>query len=443
MSRSSLINFTPATDPSDLWKDGQLQSQPEELEPTLDGAATRAFYEALIGDESSTLEPQRSHPEPASKRKRKKRTMREAAAGTSGGHGQRRSLEAEDKMTQRILRAAQEGDLAKLKRLLDPHEAGGAGGNINARDAFWWTPLMCAARAGQEAAVRYLLNRGAAWVGVCELSGRDAAQLAEEAGFPEVARMVRESPGETRSQENWSQSPSPQYCETCGAHFRDSNHRTSTAHLLSLSQDLRPPSQPLGVPTSSPGFRLLLKGGWEPGMGLGPRGGTRKPGVSPEEGLSPSGPEAPLEKPGRRQKLLGWLRGEPGAPYQYLGGPEECLQISTNLTLHLLELLASALLGLCSRPLRAALDALGLRGPLGLWLHGLLSFLAALHGLHAVLSLLTAHPLHFACLFGLLQALVLAVSLREPSGDEEAIDLEGEKLGREGEEQRGDPGKGL
>ncbi|XP_006178827.1 uncharacterized protein C6orf47 homolog [Camelus ferus] len=185
--------------------------------------------------------------------------------------------------------------------------------------------------------------------------------------------------------------------------------------------------------------QAIPKLGWDPVDS----GGTRKPGVSPEEGLSPSGPEAPLEKPGRRQKLLGWLRGEPGAPYQYLGGPEECLQISTNLTLHLLELLASALLGLCSRPLRAALDALGLRGPLGLWLHGLLSFLAALHGLHAVLSLLTAHPLHFACLFGLLQALVLAVSLREPSGDEEAIDLEGEKLGREGEEQRGDPGKGL
>ncbi|KAI5939120.1 uncharacterized protein C6orf47 homolog [Manis javanica] len=175
--------------------------------------------------------------------------------------------------------------------------------------------------------------------------------------------------------------------------------------------------------------------------------GTRRPGESPEEGLSPTGPETPVEKPSRRRKLLGWLRGEPGqgagASSQNPGGPEECLQISTNLTLHLLELLASALLGLCSRPLRAILDALGLRGPLGLWLHGLLSFLAALHGLHAVLSLLTAHPLHFACLFGLLQALVLAVSLREPSGDEEATDLEGEKLEREGGEQRGDPGQGL
>ncbi|KAB0396939.1 hypothetical protein E2I00_009854, partial [Balaenoptera physalus] len=147
----------------------------------------------------------------------------------------------------------------------------------------------------------------------------------------------------------------------------------------------------------------IPKLGWDPVDS----GSTRKPGVSPEEGLSPPGPEAPAEKPGQRQKLLDWLRGETGggagAPYQYLGDPEECLQISTNLTLHLLELLASALLGL----------------------------------------LLTAHPLHFACLFGLLQALVLAVSLREPSGDGEATDLEGEKLGREGEEQRGDPGKRL
>ncbi|XP_037007387.2 uncharacterized protein C6orf47 homolog [Artibeus jamaicensis] len=188
----------------------------------------------------------------------------------------------------------------------------------------------------------------------------------------------------------------------------------------------------------------ISKLGWDPVDS----GGTRKSGMSPEGRMNPPGPEAPVEKPSwRRQKLLGWLRGEPGggagASSKYLVGPEECLQISTNLTLHLLELLASALLGLCSRPLRAALDALGLSGPLGLWLHGLLSFLAALHGLHAVLSLLTAHPLHFACLFGVLQALVLAVSLRESTGDEEDTDLEGEKLGREGEEQRGDPGKGL
>lgn len=193
--------------------------------------------------------------------------------------------------------------------------------------------------------------------------------------------------------------------------------------------------------TQEPG-RLGAKGTPKPGWDPVDASDSRRP----EEGLSGPEPAVPAEKPGRHQQLLGWLRvgsGGGAAASQYLGSREENLQISTNLTLHLLELLAAALLGLCSRPLRAILDALGLRGPLGLWLHGLLSFLAALHGLHAVLSLLTAHPLHFACLFGLLQALVLAVSLREPSGDEEASDWEGETLGREGEEQLGDSGKEL
>lgn len=172
-------------------------------------------------------------------------------------------------------------------------------------------------------------------------------------------------------------------------------------------------------------------------------GGMKNLGVSPQGRPGTAGPEVILEKPGRRQKLLRWLRGEPGAPSHYLQDPEEYLQISTNLTLHLLELLASALLALCSRPLRAILDALGLRGPVGLWLHGLLCFLAALHGLHAVLSLLTAHPLHFACLFGLLQALVLAVSLREPVEDEETADWESEGQEREAKEQREGPRRGL
>lgn len=269
MSRPPLITFTPATGNSDLWKDGQRQSQCERPEPALDGAAARAFYEGLIADEESTsCKPQR--PEPVRERARKRRRV---AAGVSRPGG---PLEDEDKRTQCILLAAQNGDLTELRRLLEPREAGGAGGNINARDAFWWTPLMCAARAGQEAAVRYLLGRGAAWVGVCELGGRDAAQLAEEAGFPEVARVVRESHGETRSSESPSRPPRlAQFCEDCGAHFEDANHRTSTAHLLSLSRSPQPSSLALGVPASSPGFRLLLRGGWEPGMGLGPRGEGR------------------------------------------------------------------------------------------------------------------------------------------------------------------------
>lgn len=145
--------------------------------------------------------------------------------------------------------------------------------------------------------------------------------------------------------------------------------------------------------------------------------GTGKHGGSPEEELNPSVAEALVEKPGRRQKLLGWLWGDAGggagAPHQYLGDPEECLQISTNLTLHLLELLA--LLGLCSRPLRAAWPrwACVTAGPLAAWA-AVLSGCSAWTPCRAEPT--DRSPLHFACLFGLLQALVLAVSLRSPLG---------------------------
>ncbi|XP_043855707.1 G patch domain and ankyrin repeat-containing protein 1 [Dromiciops gliroides] len=273
MTRPALIAFTPARDPSDLWKDGRQQPEPE---PPLDGAAARGFYEALIGGKGhAPCGPPGPSRVPPKERKRTQKTRQQrAGAGAGAPAACRESEGAWDRQTARLLRAAQAGDVRQLRALLEPRGPGARGGDVNARDAFWWTPLMCAARAGQGPAVRYLLARGAAWVGVCEPGGRDAAQLAEEAGFPEVARMVRESGGE-EIPESRPCSPLPKYCGTCGSHYRDPNHNSSTAHLLSLSHGPQPPPLPPGVPASSPGFQLLVKGGWEPGLGLGPRGEGR------------------------------------------------------------------------------------------------------------------------------------------------------------------------
>uniref|UniRef100_A0A3B4C936 Uncharacterized protein n=1 Tax=Pygocentrus nattereri TaxID=42514 RepID=A0A3B4C936_PYGNA len=80
----------------------------------------------------------------------------------------------------RLLRCAQDGDLRALKELLD------RGCDVNFRDGFYWTPLMCASHAGQREAVRLLLNRGAAWVGVVDTQGRDARSLALQAGHQDV-----------------------------------------------------------------------------------------------------------------------------------------------------------------------------------------------------------------------------------------------------------------
>ncbi|XP_072493615.1 G patch domain and ankyrin repeat-containing protein 1 [Notamacropus eugenii] len=275
MTRPALIAFTPARDSSDHWKDGRQQP---ESELPLDGAAARNFYEALVGVEGDALRgPPAPSRAPPKGRKRTQKTRLERAGAAAGAAAARAESDGtRERQTARLLRAAQAGDVRQLRALLEPRGPGARGAhvNVNARDAFWWTPLMCAARAGQGPAVRYLLARGAAWVGVCEPGGRDAAQLAEEAGFPEVARMVRESGGEERPQSRPC-SPLPKYCETCSSHYRDTNHNSSTAHLLSLSHGPQPPPLPPGVPASSPGFRLLVKGGWEPGLGLGPRGEGR------------------------------------------------------------------------------------------------------------------------------------------------------------------------
>lgn len=82
---------------------------------------------------------------------------------------------------------------------------------------------------------------------------------------------------------------------------------------------------------------------------------------------------------------------------------------------------------------RLALDVLGLRGVLGVWLHGLACFLVTASGLYAALWLVHEYLLPFACLYGLLQTFVLSVSLRAAPGDREddegALEAEGESVG--------------
>lgn len=53
-------------------------------------------------------------------------------------------------------------------------------GHFVLQDSFFWTAVMCASWSGQRAAVRLLLQHGAAWVGVVDTQGRDAKDLALE-----------------------------------------------------------------------------------------------------------------------------------------------------------------------------------------------------------------------------------------------------------------------
>ncbi|KAM9857022.1 G patch domain and ankyrin repeat-containing protein 1 [Aulostomus maculatus] len=171
----------------------------------------------------------------------------------------------------RLLRCAHEGDLSGLKELLSK------GVDINFQDTYFWTALMCGSWSGQRAVVRFLLQQGAAWVGVVDTQGRDAKDLAVEAGHSGVSEEL-DSYGRISPQQTERSTPQPQWCEVCSCEYSSclSSHLSSTLHQFSLR---RPPPTPYYcLPPSSNSYKMMVRCGWRPGTGLGPDGeGPRQP----------------------------------------------------------------------------------------------------------------------------------------------------------------------
>ncbi|XP_042310048.1 G patch domain and ankyrin repeat-containing protein 1 [Sceloporus undulatus] len=264
-----LIAFTRAQEESDLWRDGHVQkksrrgsSVASQEEGNASGEAVRSFYENLVLP---------SGPGRPSQRKRKVHCIRLQPVQETP---QAQSRETDSRQGNRLLKAAQEGNLSSLRTLIEKEEC-----DINYRDSYYWTAMMCAAYAGREEAVRYLLSCGAAWVGVCETQGRDAMDLAEEAGHQKVVDVLRESERPQVKEEF----PSPQapvekkYCAVCQAHYSEDTvalHERSTAHLFNRRDPL-PPTR-YHIPENNVGYQLMVKGGWDREAGLGPEGAGRK-----------------------------------------------------------------------------------------------------------------------------------------------------------------------
>ena len=189
-----------------------------------------------------------------------------------------------------LFRSAQEGDLVSLRSALSrPDKAY----DVNVLDNFNWTLLMCASHAGHVDVVSYLLSKDAKWREFVDRSGYNAVDLARAAGHYDVAELIEnyeyfqdyhfhryhtgkrsgEGSGDTKVY-----SPSKRrkrasyYCQTCELNvvkLSDSagKHETSTVHQFSCQH--HPKVSSYGIPESNRGYRMLLRGGWDPGKGLG------------------------------------------------------------------------------------------------------------------------------------------------------------------------------
>lgn len=280
------LGFTPASG-QDMFSIETSEQSSSKTSSVLNGEEIKQFYENVIKegkgqDAISKRDYGREHQNKqrrreSSRRERRRRVrgqtdavVQSGTSGESGGNQRRETSHSErsmELMGLRLLRCAHGGDISGVKDLLSK------GVDINFQDTYFWTALMCASWSGQRAAVRLLLQHGAAWVGVVDTQGRDANDLALEAGHNEVLEEL-ESYGRStqRNTQSDSSDPQPQWCGVCCSEYSSSlsSHLSSTLHQFSLRR--APPTPYYCLPPSSNSYKMMVRCGWKPGTGLGPEG---------------------------------------------------------------------------------------------------------------------------------------------------------------------------
>lgn len=265
------VYFTRAKEEETRW----IEKKKEDKQ-TITGVEAKDFYQSLLQERdgekpkdggATATRRARRRTEPNRRRREARRlegsTVQPVCISERDGH--------------KFLQCAQEGNIRALKDLLR------RGCDVNFRDDFFWTGVMCASQAGQTEAVRLLLEHGAAWVGVVDKQGRDARDLALQAGHQDVVRELEQfnvSEITNTSIANNADSVRSQWCNVCAVHYTDSTetHDRSTLHQFS---ELHPPATPqYCLPSSSTSYKMMLRLGWDPSSGLGPGHSGRKNPVS-------------------------------------------------------------------------------------------------------------------------------------------------------------------
>lgn len=264
------VYFTKAKEEEKLWTEEKKKEDTQRLT----GEEAKDFYQSLLQESSAD----RSREVRDAARGRVKR-----AAGQNRKRGAGQSLEAGHVQTggtskrsgHKLLQYAQEGNIQGLRDLLRH------GCDVNFRDDFFWTGVMCASQAGKTEAIRLLLQHGAAWVGVVDKQGRDARDLALQAGHHDVVRELEQfGVSESAPTANEADSVRSQWCNVCAVHYTDSTHthNRSTLHQFSV---LHPPATPqYCLPSTSNSYKMMLRLGWDPSSGLGPSHSGRKNPIS-------------------------------------------------------------------------------------------------------------------------------------------------------------------
>jgi hypothetical protein len=158
------------------------------------------------------------------------------------------------------------------------------GFDINIRDQYLWTPLMCSSCEGHLNIVNLLLKCGAD-PSAQDKKGRNAIDLALINGHKDVIELIikhkkykklRNNTKNSNTNKKEELKSEQKKCDLCGHEFSTSEEK----HICSISHQFNSITTKsttfYQICEQNKGFQMMLKNGWSKELGLGPEGYGRK-----------------------------------------------------------------------------------------------------------------------------------------------------------------------
>lgn len=257
-SAYTLQRFIPATQ--------GISDQTESNPCPLNGDEISSFYEDVVNSEASSNTRVKVNKKPSPNSSRGSIPTAEVSNSTHPD-------------VNHFLLCAQTDDISGLEHCLQQ------GIDINVKDHFGWSALMCAACSGASLAVKYLLDHNADQR-IHDKTGLTAWKLAHRKGHSGIIDLLlsqrRYQPLnvkikiEKQPDPVEDTPPVPFVCEICKETINEvskERHQTSLLHQFNRSKaGLSSGFTQYHIPENNVGFQLMLKDGWNRELGLGPAG---------------------------------------------------------------------------------------------------------------------------------------------------------------------------
>ncbi|KAJ8678815.1 hypothetical protein QAD02_014602 [Eretmocerus hayati] len=245
-----------------------------------DGDEAKKCYEEIISNKS---QPISSPPSFFATKDTIHKQSKSQSASLRNEDGTTRNTKSKGpKSINTLLQAIEMGNLKFVQDNCDPN-------NVDNCDQFGWTPLMCAAYAGNFDIVDFLIKLGAK-TKTKDKAGLTALELATKKNHLQIMNLLKDKFYKKKKEssvqckkptqlprDSESSSCEGFHCDMCKMFFKESSkerHESSTLHIFNSSPNLR--NIFYGIPKQNRGYQMLLSNGWNEEVGLGPTGEGQK-----------------------------------------------------------------------------------------------------------------------------------------------------------------------